>query len=96
MKNVLDTIEFVDQNGNTIKLGDRVMATKGAHAGGTFEFIFCIPQHRFGFINIKYLQFLNAKNTAYARSIFPAPGFIDQSKLDFYYTPRSIKEISLI
>ena len=91
MKNVLDTLDFVDQNGNVIKLGDTVIANRGPHKNITFKFVFSIPQHRFGFINIKYLSYLIDGG----EKIFSNPNFINTSKLDFYYTPRNVKTISL-
>jgi len=94
MKNVLDTLDFVDQNDNVIKLGDTVIATHGPHKNITFKFVFSIPQHRFGFINVKYLSYL-INGGEKSKNIFSNPNFINTSKLDFYYTPRNVKTISI-
>ena len=48
----INPLHFTDQNNNTLTLGDVVKVTKGKHKGNAdYVFVFCIPQHRFGFIH---------------------------------------------
>ena len=73
-------LEFTDQNGTQIELGDIVECTKGRYKGVHFQFVFCIPQHRFGFI-------------WYNDKVGKWDNILDRPDLKFYYTPRSVKEI---
>lgn len=80
-KAVIATLNtFVDQNGTKIELGDVVECTKGRYKGEKFQFVFCIPQHRFGFIWCG-----NGERKW--------DNILDHPDLKFYYTPRSVKEI---
>jgi hypothetical protein len=88
-------LHFEDQKGTQLQLGDLVTTTKGTHKGGSFVFVFCIPQHRFGFIYKRIYDNIVEGNAAgdFNCNIVPEPFVIDRPNLDFYYTPKSKKEI---
>jgi hypothetical protein len=89
-------LHFTDQNGTQLQLGDTVTATKGKNKGGTYVFVFCIPQHRFGFYHARQFNFLKITNAVpgnYDTNKMPEPFVIDVPSVDFYYTPKSQKEI---
>ena len=49
-------LHFTDEHNTSIKLGDIVTVTKGSNKGATCIFVFCIPQHRFGFMFLRYYE----------------------------------------
>ena len=93
-------LHFTDQNGTPLALGDTVKVTKGKNKGNsTWIFVFCIPQHRFGFmINRFYHEFeTNDKDGLYGEEKrVPEPFIVDYPNLDFYWTPKSKMEIAKI
>ena len=90
-------LNFTDQNNNEIKLGDIVTVTKGSNKGATCVFVFCIPQHRFGFMYSRYYDKLveNNKNNGYSFNMFPEEFVTMDSNLQFYYTPKNRQTITL-
>ena len=80
-------LHFTDKNGNILQLGDKVKAT-GKFKNYELTFVFCIPQHRFGFI-ANYEQFHLPERII-------QPFVIDTPNLHFYYTPSNIKLTSKI
>lgn len=90
MKNFM---RFIDQNGDTLNLGDIVNVTKGRFAGDAkWIFVFCIPQHRFGFVTKdSYDRRKKANdNGEYAPiNVVPEPFVLDYPHLNFYWTPKS-------
>jgi hypothetical protein len=80
-------LHFTDKNGNILQLGDKVKAT-GKFKNYELTFVFCIPQHRFGFI-ANYEQF-------HLHERIIQPFVIDTPNLHFYYTPSNIKLTSKI
>lgn len=87
---------FTDQNNYSITLGDTVNVTKGKNKGNaTYVFVFCIPQHRFGFLHKRLFDQMMENNSLglYETNKFPEPFVIDTSNLDFYWTPKSKMEI---
>lgn len=91
-------LHFTDQNEKLIRLGDIVTATKGKNKGGKFIFVFCIPQHRFGFLYFRSHQEFKKNNDEglFDENRIPEPFVIDYPHVDFYYTPRTRQEISKI
>jgi hypothetical protein len=88
-------LHFTDQAGTEIQLGDKVTATKGKNKGATCIFLFCIPQHRFGFMYLKFYEKMmeNNNQNLYGYNMFPEEFVTVDSNLQFYYTPKSQKEI---
>jgi hypothetical protein len=90
-------LHFTDQNNEQIQLGDLVKVTKGPNKGKTCIFVFCIPQHRFGFMYLRYyLQLVeNNKNKLYDFNMFPEDFVTMDSNLQFYYTPKNKQTITI-
>jgi len=88
-------LHFTDQNNTEFKLGDIVKATKGKNKGATCIFVFCIPQHRFGFMYLKFYEKMmeNNNQNLYDFNMFPEEFVTMDSNLQFYYTPKSKQEI---
>ena len=91
-------LHFTDQNDSQIQLGDILTATKGSHKGAEFIFVFCIPQHRYGFMYLRYYNNLveNNKNNGYGFNMFPEEFVTMDSNLQFYYTPKNRQTIAKI
>jgi hypothetical protein len=95
----LDVLNFVDKDNNKIRLGDIVKAVKGKHKSESeYIFVFCIPQHRFGFVYKKFYDKLleNNEQGGYPFEMFPEPFVTMNPDLQFYYTPSNIKNIELL
>jgi len=90
-----EPLKFQDNNGINIKLGDLVEVIKGKNKGLQCYFVFCIPQHRFGFLYWEsYEKYENYnKKGEYCYNKIPKEFIIDFPHLDFYYTPKSKQEI---
>lgn len=91
-------LHFTDKNGNHIQLGDTVNATRKRGSGKEViphVFVFCIPQHRFGFIRKEEYDWMVETQAAddFGRTVILEPYILDWSNLDFYYTPISRKTI---
>ena len=95
MENEFNPLHFTDCDGTTISLGDNIISIKGKNRGLETIFVFCIPQHRFGFLYWEsYEKIKNGKeNGAYDHDIMPEAYILDIPNLDFYYTPKSRMEI---
>ena len=92
----INPLHFTDQNNNTLTLGDVVKVTKGKYKGNAdYVFVFCIPQHRFGFIHKMIFDDKVANNNLglYNSNIIPEPFVLDIPSLSFYWTPKSKMEI---
>ena len=92
----MNFLEFTDGKDDKLQLGDRVNVIKGKHKGtATYVFMFCIPQHRFGFLHERIFNQMvtNNEQELYDSNVFPEPFVIDTPNLDFYWTPRSKNEI---
>jgi hypothetical protein len=91
-------LHFTDQNNNQIELGDIVKVTKGSHKNALCVFVFCIPQHRYGFMYLRYFNKLveNNKNNLYDFNMFPEDFVTMDSNLQFYYTPKNVQTITSI
>jgi hypothetical protein len=85
----LDALYFTDQQDTQIQLGDIVTVTKGPYRSDKTEwvFVFCIPQHRFGFLRKQLADLLTTDNH------FPEPYVTTYPHLTIYWTPKSKKEI---
>ena len=85
----LDALYFTDQQDTQIRLGDIVTVTKGPYKNASVEwvFVFCIPQHRFGFLRKQLADKLARQN------MFPEPYVTTYPNLNIYWTPRSKTEI---
>lgn len=97
----MDVLNFVDQNNNKIQLGDIVEVNKGKMSKfkeNKFIFLFCIPQHRFGFVFKSYYDKVmeNNQNGGYDFEMFPEPFVTNMIDMQFYYTPKNLKTIKLI
>lgn len=94
-------LHFTDNNGNQIQLGDVVNATRKRGSGKEViphVFVFCIPQHRFGFIRKEEYDWMvevEAQN-GFDRTVLVEPFVLDWTNLDFYYTPISKKTIVVL
>ncbi len=90
-----EPLKFSDKNGNDLQLGDLVESVKGKYKGLQCYFVFCIPQHRFGFLYFesydKYKKW--NKEGQFDNNILPKEFIIDVPNVDFYYTPRTKQEI---
>ena len=86
-----NSLYFTDKDDKQLQLGDLVEVTKGTRKGAICIFVFCIPQHRFGFMYLKYYQKLveNNKNNGYGFNMFPEDFVTMDSNLQFYYTPTN-------
>ena len=97
MKDNFDPLLFTDQNNEPIQLGDVVYVTKGKYKGNTlWIFLFCIPQHRFGFLSKQFYDetVSNNEEGLYGDlNRVPKPFMVDCPSLDFYWTPKSKMEI---
>lgn len=84
-------IYFTDKDDKQIQLGDLVQITKGPYKGHVCIFVFCIPQHRFGFMFKQYYDKLveNNKNNGYGFDMFPEDFVTMDSNLQLYYTPKN-------
>jgi hypothetical protein len=91
-------LHFTDQNNEQIQLGDLVKVTKGPNKGAICIFVFCIPQHRFGFLYLKFYERLveNNNNKGYDFNMFPEDFVTMESNLQFYYTPKNRLTVSSI
>lgn len=89
----INPLHFEDKKGTSLSLGDAVTCTKGRYKGCTLTFVFCITQHRFGFINSFEEIVKHNKNGEYGHDILPEPFCIDIPSLDFYYTPKNKLDI---
>ena len=95
----MNFLTFTDQNGTQIPLGNIVKATKGKNRGGTYVFVFCIPQHRFGFIyedTYEEIVSNNEKGLYGEINMVPEPFVLNTPDLHFYWTPNSKKQIIMI
>ena len=73
--------------GTPIKLGDIVDVTKGKHKGAEMIFLFCIPQHRFGFCykrRYDNMMETNAEN-GFGFNMFPEEFITMDADLSMYY-----------
>jgi hypothetical protein len=89
-------LHFTDQNGCPLTLGDTVRVTKGKNKSNIkWTFVFCIPQHRFGFIPEGYYEsrVKANENNGYGWNRVPEAFVLDFPSLDFYWTPKSKMEI---
>jgi hypothetical protein len=96
---MLDVLNFVDRNNAQIQLGDIVKAVKGKNKSEhEYIFVFCIPQHRFGFVYKRFYDRLmeNSKQGGYPFEMFPEPFVTVYQDLTFYYTPNNVKNIEII
>lgn len=97
MKDNFDPFLFTDQNNEPIQLGDVVYVTKGKYKGNTlWIFLFCIPQHRFGFLSKRFYDEMVSNNEEGLYGDLnrvPKPFMVDCPSLDFYWTPKSKMEI---
>ena len=96
MLQTINPLRFSDQNDYPLFLGDTVTVTKGKNKGNaTYVFVFCIPQHRFGFLHKMIFDKIVENNNMglYDKNIMPEPFVIDIPNLDFYWTPKSKTEI---
>lgn len=89
MNNSFDPLLFTDKNGNRLQLGDKVKST-GKFKNYELVFVFCIPQHRYGFL-ADYEHYLENMPERIIQ-----PFVIDTPNLHFYYTPSNVKLISKI
>lgn len=85
-----NTLHFTDKNGNQLQLGDKVKVSSGKFKGYELTFVFCIPQHRYGF-QARYDEFVENLPEKVVE-----PFVIDYPNLHFYYTPSNVKIISKI
>ena len=81
-------LHFTDKNGNQLQLGDKVKVSSGRFKGYELTFVFCIPQHRYGF-QARYDEFVISERVV-------EPFVLDYPNLHFYYTPSNVKIISKI
>jgi hypothetical protein len=88
---LLNPLQFSDKNNTPLSLGDKVIGTKGKHNGLIYTFVFCIPQHRFGFTN-RYEEIVK-HNGSYGFYMLPEPFVVNIPSLDFYYTPKNKEEM---
>ena len=84
-------LHFTDCDSNTLTLGDDVTAIKGKCKGMDMIFVFCIPQHRYGFLYWK--RYEHYSNNKFDHEIQPLPFVLDVPHIDMYYTPKSKMEI---
>lgn len=93
----IDFLNFTDKDSTPIKLGDIVDVTKGKHKGAEMIFLFCIPQHRFGFCykrRYDNMMETNAEN-GFGFNMFPEEFITMDADLSMYYTPARKSEIKL-
>lgn len=93
----IDFLNFTDKNGAPIKLGDIVEVTKGKHKNAEMIFLFCVPQHRFGFAYKKRYDNMVETNTVngFGFNMFPEEFVTMDADLSMYYTPARRLEVQL-
>ena len=84
-------LHFTDCDGNQLNLGDDVTFTKGKLKGMDAIFVFCIPQHRYGFLYWETYE--HYSKGEFDHDIQPTPFVLDVPNLDAYYTPKSKMEV---
>lgn len=72
--------QFFDKNQKEIKLGDIIEFTVGKYSGDEMIFLFCIPQHRFGFMFVRHVSMDDLREQGYMTKT---------ANLKIYYTPAS-------
>ena len=86
-----NTLHFTDKNDQQFRLGDLVQITKGPYKGHVCIFVFNIPQHRFGFMFLKFYENMieNNKNNGFGFNMFPEDFVTMYPTLQLYYTPKN-------
>ena len=92
----MNTLHFTDMDGTEIQLGDVVSVEKSKirrNLQRGFVFVFCIPQHRYGFMATDKYEWRRAANESggFGFNREHAPYVLDWPDLDFYWKPRNAK-----
>jgi hypothetical protein len=92
----MNTLHFTDMDANTIQLGDVVSVEKSKTRSlrqRQFVFVFCIPQHRYGFMDVEDYEWRRAANELgdFGFNREPERYVLDWPDLDFYWTPKNAK-----
>ena len=92
---IFNPFHFVDKNETLLQLGDLVEVTKGSRKGGQYYFVFCIPQHRYGFFYWESYERIEKHIADGLISVdkMTQPFIVDVPNVDFYWTPKSKTEI---
>ena len=83
---MFDPLHFTDKNGEQIQLGDLVVTKNN----DILVFVFCIPQHRFGFM---FKDWYDTQQEWHGIDKIPEPFVVDFPNLLFYWTPKNKKHI---
>jgi hypothetical protein len=72
-----------------------VEVIKGKHKGLQAYFVFCIPQHRYGFLYWESYERIekHIADGSIPTYKIPQPFIVDYPNVDFYWTPKSKTEI---